>query len=87
MHVLNAGLVTVALGALNLGAQARPRVHIVATGGTIASTNYYSDQVGKVGVGVLLRLVPKLDTIAVISAQQFSNVASTAIGPKEWLEL
>jgi L-asparaginase len=68
-------------------AQSKPRVHIVATGGTIASTNYYSGQAGKIGVDQLLRAVPQLDSIATISAQQFANVASSAMTPALWLQL
>jgi L-asparaginase type II len=68
-------------------AQAKPRVHIVATGGTIASTNYYSEQAGKIGVDQLLRAVPQLDSIAAISAQQFANIASSAMTPALWLQL
>jgi L-asparaginase len=62
-------------------------VHIVATGGTIASTNYYSDDPGKIGVEQLLRAVPGLDTIAAISTQQFSNIASGSMTPAMWLAL
>lgn len=69
------------------GAQTRPHVHIVATGGTIASTNYYSGRAGKVGVEALLRAVPQLDSIATLSAQQFANVASSAMTPATWLQL
>src|SRR4051812_45963889 len=66
---------------------AKPRVHIVATGGTIASTNYYSGQPGLIGVAQLLKAVPALDSIATISAQQFSNVSSSAMTPAMWLGL
>lgn len=65
----------------------RPAVHIVATGGTIASTNYYSNDPGKIGVEQLLRAVPALDSIATISAQQFSNIASGSLTPAMWLDL
>jgi L-asparaginase type II len=65
----------------------RPQVHLVATGGTIASTNYYAGTPGKVGVEALLRAVPALDTVAAVSAQQFANVASSAITPTMWLAL
>ena len=68
-------------------AHAPPAVHIVATGGTIASTNYYSSDPGKIGVQQLLRAVPGLDTIATISAEQFSNIASGAMTPAMWLAL
>ena len=65
----------------------RPKVHLVATGGTIASTNYYSGTPGKVGVEQLLRAVPQLDSLAAMSAQQFANVASSAMTPTMWLAL
>ena len=68
-------------------AATKPRVHIVATGGTIASTNYYSDAPGKVGVEQLLRAVPALDSIVTVSAQQFANVASSSMTPTIWLNL
>ncbi len=66
---------------------ARPQVHLVATGGTIASTNYYAGTPGKIGVEALLRAVPALDTVAAVSAQQFANVASSAMTPAMWLAL
>ncbi len=66
---------------------ARPEVHIVATGGTIASTNYYGGESGKIGVEALLKAVPALDTVARVSAQQFSNVGSGAFTPAMWLAL
>lgn len=66
---------------------AKPRVHLVATGGTIASTNYYSGQAGKIGVAQLLKSVPALDSVARLSAEQFLNVASSQITPTHWLAL
>ena len=66
---------------------APPAVRIIATGGTIASTNYYSGDPGKIGVEQLVRAVPGLDTIATISAQQFSNIASGSLTPAMWLAL
>jgi L-asparaginase type II len=76
------------LGASSLAAQpARPRVHVVATGGTIASTNYYGGNQGKIGVEQLLKSVPALDTVAVVTAQQFANVASSSVTPDMWLAL
>jgi len=65
----------------------RPHVHIVATGGTIASTNYYSGNQGKISVADLLKAVPAIDTIALVSGQQFSNIGSSAITTTMWLAL
>jgi L-asparaginase type II len=62
-------------------------VHIVATGGTIASTNYYGGEQGKIGVEQLLKAVPAIDTVAVVSGQQFANVGSSAVTPAMWLDL
>jgi L-asparaginase len=65
----------------------RPRVHIVATGGTIASTNYRSERSHHVGVEELVRAVPAIDSVAIVTTQQFMNVASSQITPKHWLDL
>ena len=89
-RVIQVAMLLLAGAAAPLAAQdpGRPAVHVVATGGTIASTNYYGDQPqGKVGIEALLRAVPALDTVAAISAQQFANVASAAVTPAMWLEL
>lgn len=80
-------LAAAAAAALNAQNPAKPRVHIVATGGTIASTNYYSGNSGKIGVDALLKAVPQIDSIAQISAHQFANVASTAVTPDMWLAM
>ena len=67
--------------------QTKPRVHVVATGGTIASTNYRSEARQLLGVEALLRAVPAIDSIARVSGQQFLNVASSQITPAQWLAL
>ena len=90
LSTVAAGIVPLAPTAAQSASAARsaaPAVHIVATGGTIASTNYYSDDPGKIGVEQLLRAVRGLDTIATISAQQFSNIASGSMTTAMWLAL
>jgi L-asparaginase type II len=68
-----------------------PEVLVMATGGTIASTgNYYGDKggaVNKISVEELTKAAPGIDKVATMSVEQFSNVASDAIGPKQWLDL
>jgi L-asparaginase len=68
-----------------------PEVLVMATGGTIASTgNYYGDRggaVNKISVEELTKAAPGIDKVATMSAEQFSNVASGSIGPKQWLDL
>ena len=68
-----------------------PEVLVVATGGTIASTgNYYGDrggEVNKISAEQLTAAAPGIEKVATLSTEQFSNVASGAIGPKQWMEL
>lgn len=64
-----------------------PQVHIVATGGTIASTRYYGNDPRRVTVQQLLQAVPALDTVASISAEQFSNTPSSWMTSATWLSL
>jgi len=75
------------LACVSIASAQKPHVHIVATGGTIASTNYYSGNQGKITVADLLKQVPKVDSLATITGEQFSNVASSAITPELWLKL
>jgi len=84
--------VSVFVAAQASGQQAKPPdVLVMATGGTIASTgNYYGDRGGAVSmvtVEQLTKAAPGIDKLATISAEQFSNVPSGAIGPKQWMEL
>lgn len=74
------------------GQQAKPpEVLVLATGGTIASTgNYYGDRdgpVNKISVEDLTKAAPGIDKVATLSVEQFSNVASGAIGPTQWMAL
>jgi L-asparaginase len=71
--------------------QQPPAVLILATGGTIASSgDYYRDR-GSVTTAItvdqLVKSVPGLDKVAALTAEQFSNVGSSAIGPTQWLAL
>lgn len=59
-----------------------PRVHVIATGGTIASTPD-----GSLSGEALLAALPGLDTVAEITVEQFSNVGSSQITPEHWLGL
>ena len=69
-----------------------PEVLVLATGGTIASTgNYYGDrgggEVNKISAEQLTAAAPGIEKVATIMTEQFSNVASGAIGPKQWMDL
>lgn len=95
LRMTTAALTLFALGIAGNSAAAQsakpPEVLIVATGGTIASTgNYYGDRggaVNKISVEELTKAVPGIEKVATMSADQFSNVASGSIGPKQWLDL
>lgn len=70
----------------------RPKVLLIATGGTIAGVQDAPGTLGGYRAGALpaeqiIASVPELSRYADIEAEQFSNVASTAITPAQWLAL
>lgn len=81
-----AATATAAVGA------AKPKVLIIATGGTIAGAQQAPGTLGAYRAGSLsaeqiVASVPELTRFAEIETEQFSNVASTAITPAQWLAL
>lgn len=73
-------------------AEAKPRVMILGTGGTIAGTAGSSTQLteyraGSVGVDELIAAVPAIADIADITGAQVCNVASPNITQEDWFEL
>lgn len=73
-------------------AEAKPRVAILATGGTIAgsidsavaTTGYTA---GVVGVDVLIKAVPEIQNLAKIEGQQIANIDSSNMRDEIWLKL
>ena len=63
-------------------AEALPRVHVVATGGTISNT-----EGDRLTGEELVAGLPGVEEVARITVEQFSNVASGAITLEQWLEL
>ena len=70
---------------------AKPKVIIVATGGTIAgsassgtSAGYQS---GAVGVDILINAVPQLKDIATVSGEQIASIGSQDMNDEVWLKL
>ena len=59
-----------------------PRVHVIATGGTIASSAS-----GLIGVEQLLDGVPALRDVAEITFEQALRVGSSRVTPQDWLAL
>lgn len=68
-----------------------PRVHILATGGTIAGVQRKLHTIGYEAAGVevsdLLAAMPYLDTIACLTAEQISNIGSQDMNDSVWLLL
>jgi len=69
----------------------KPRVVIVATGGTIAgaaasgtSAGYQS---GAVGVDILIQAVPQMKEIADVSGEQIASIGSQDMNDEVWLKL
>jgi L-asparaginase len=70
----------------------RPKVLLIATGGTIAGVQDAPGTLGSYRAGTLtaeqvLASVPELSRHAQVEAEQFSNVASPFITPAQWLAL
>jgi L-asparaginase len=63
--------------------QPLPEVHILATGGTIASRA----GAGPLSVEQLVEAVPGIEGLARITVEQFANVGSSRITPEHWLGL
>jgi len=84
---LVAVVATAALGAgairAPLEAQSRPRVRVIATGGTIAGQATGGQLTG----GQLVEAVPELDEVAIIEVEEFSRIGSSAMTPDHWLRL
>ena len=68
-----------------------PRVRVLATGGTIAgaqaSATDYGYKSGAYDVNSLLKAVPNLDKLAVITGEQVANIGSQDMNDEVWLKL
>ena len=74
--------------------QSKPRISIVATGGSIAGVGpdrmdfiLYPELGQHITIEQSLDRIPEANDIAQISAEDLVSVGSTAIGPEEWLRL
>ncbi len=82
-HRLWSATVALAIAVTSVGAGAadrRPNIHVLVTGGTIsgaqASGTSYGYKSGAVDVNSLLKTVPNLDRLAVVTAEQVANIGS-----------
>lgn len=71
------------LGIAPATAADKPVVHIIATGGTIASTPGGAS----VSSGEVIAAVPGLDALAAISSETFADLGSSRFTTRHWLEL
>ena len=88
------GLATLlAVGGFAAAARAAdlPKVRVLATGGTIAgaqaSATDYSYKSGSYDVNSLLKAVPNLDKLAVMTGEQVANIGSQDMSDEIWLKL
>ncbi len=88
---LPVGHYAVAADARHPDAQQKPRILVLATGGTIASTSDPRSAIGYNAGGIsgdqLLASVPGLDKLATIKAEQISNVGSQDMSNRIWYQL
>ena len=79
---------TTSWGQKAVAANPLPKVHIIATGGTIAgkSTDIGYDA-GKVAIGAILQTVPELTQYAELDYEQFCNIGSQDMCESIWLPL
>jgi L-asparaginase len=80
--IITAAYLTSSVAAL-AQAPAKPRVHIIATGGTISNLGGNARRT----VEELVAAIPALANVAQITFEQFSNIASGAITVENWRNL
>ena len=91
MRVLTALLTTALLG-VTAGAQTRPIVYVLSTGGTIAgsgssSTDLSNYKPGSILGEQLVKAVPQISQIADVRVEQIVNVNSSDLTIENWLTL
>ena len=74
-----------------LAANAKPKIRIIATGGTIAgvstSATNSAYSAGQVGVQTLIQAVPQMLDVADVSGEQLVNIGSQDMNDNVWLKL
>ena len=85
------GMVAAAALAFAPVALAKPKIVILATGGTIAGAQASSSQVGytsgSFSVDDLIKAVPQLSDLADLSGEQVANIGSQTMNHEVWLKL
>jgi len=92
LHMFRSMLMaTIALMLIASAAYAKPKIMILATGGTIAgaqaSTAEAGYKSGSFSVNDLIKAVPQLKDLADISGEQVANIGSQTMNHEVWLKL
>src|SRR5512139_746634 len=86
-----ASLFALGLMAAPMQAADLPKIRVLATGGTIvgaqASATDYGYKSGAYDVNSLIKAVPNLDKLAVITGEQVANIGSQDMNDEVWLKL
>ena len=84
-------LVTVIVITLSTAAYAKPKIKVLATGGTIAgaqaSTSQAGYKAGTFSVDDLINAVPQLKDVADLTGEQVANIPSQTMNHEVWLKL
>ena len=84
-------LVTTTALLFSIAVQAKPKIVILATGGTIAGAQANVSQIGytsgNMSVDALVEAVPQLKDIADLSGEQVANIGSQSMNNEVWLKL
>ena len=84
-------LVTVIVLTLSTAVYAKPKIKVLATGGTIAGAQASTSEVGyKSGtfsVDDLIKAVPNLNQLADLTGEQVANIGSQTMNHEVWLKL
>ena len=84
-------LITAMALMFSTAAQAKPKIKILATGGTIAGAQTSSTEVGyksgSFSVDDLIKAVPHLGDLADLSGEQVANIGSQTMNNEVWLKL
>ena len=93
-HRICSGVVLTAVVVLTLAAsaaQAKPKIMVLATGGTIAGAQATQADAGyksgSFSVDDLIKAVPQLKNIAELSGEQIANIGSQTMNHEVWLKL
>ena len=84
-------LLTVLVMILAINVSAKPKIRIIATGGTIAGVSESSTSsaysAGQVGIQTLIDAVPQMLFLADVSGEQLVNIGSQDMNDEVWLKL